>query len=149
MGETRDRLLAELLDREAIRNLAIRYADRVWQNDVDGVVALFTNDGEFIFSGSTELLQVKGRENLTVFFERGFERLGRPLPFVHNHLVEMTDADHATGTASLEVRSGQRELQLVAVGSYRDEYEKVGGEWKFKRRTATLFRFDDSAAPRA
>ena len=33
-------LLQELLDREAIRDLPLRYCDCVWRNDIDGLVSL-------------------------------------------------------------------------------------------------------------
>ena len=41
-----DALLQELADREAIRDLACRYAHHVWQRQVAPAVELFTEDGE-------------------------------------------------------------------------------------------------------
>ncbi len=41
-----DALLQELAAREAIRDLACRYAHHVWQKQVAAAVELFTEDGE-------------------------------------------------------------------------------------------------------
>jgi hypothetical protein len=38
-------LLQEVIDREAIRTLPLRYCHCVWQKDFDGYVNLFTDDG--------------------------------------------------------------------------------------------------------
>jgi len=45
MERSRDDVLQALLDREAIRDLASRYADCVWRKDVEGAVNLFAADG--------------------------------------------------------------------------------------------------------
>lgn len=49
MAKTKNQLEA-LLDREAIRDLPVRYCDRVWHDDIDGLVALFAKDGEFVIA---------------------------------------------------------------------------------------------------
>jgi len=41
-----ERTVRELADLEAIRDLARRYAHYVWQNDLDRLVEVFTDDGE-------------------------------------------------------------------------------------------------------
>ena len=46
-----DELLSELLDREAIRELPVRYCDCVWRNDMAGIVKLFAEDGSFTVKG--------------------------------------------------------------------------------------------------
>ena len=45
--------LAQLLAREAIRDLPVRYCDCAWRNDIDGIVDLFAADGSFtaVFDG--------------------------------------------------------------------------------------------------
>jgi len=61
MGERSDKTevadaakLRDLTDKEAIRDLARRYAHCVWQKDVDGAIALFTDDAE-MDTGDIEL----------------------------------------------------------------------------------------------
>jgi ketosteroid isomerase-like protein len=42
------KLVRELADREAIRDLPIRYCDCISRNDLADVVSLFTDDGSFV-----------------------------------------------------------------------------------------------------
>ena len=45
--KSQETLRQEMIEREAIRTLAVRYGHCVWQKDVDGYVNLFTEDGSF------------------------------------------------------------------------------------------------------
>jgi hypothetical protein len=56
--------IAELADRDAIRELPQRYCDCVWQGDVAGVVNLFAENGSFTVSGGGRDRSVTGRANL-------------------------------------------------------------------------------------
>ncbi len=47
MPKSIEQTITELADREAIRELPQRYCDCVWQGDVEGIVKLFADDGEF------------------------------------------------------------------------------------------------------
>jgi hypothetical protein len=49
--KTTDELVIELADREAIRDLPVRYCDCVWQNDLKTMVELFAEDGIFVIKG--------------------------------------------------------------------------------------------------
>ena len=57
----------ELTDREAIRDLARRYAHHVWRKEVPAAVGLFTEDGE-MDTGDAPVIQ--GREALTEGYQR-------------------------------------------------------------------------------
>jgi SnoaL-like domain len=50
--KTTDELVRELADREAIRDLPIRYCDCISRNGLEGVVSLFTEDGSFVVKTS-------------------------------------------------------------------------------------------------
>jgi ketosteroid isomerase-like protein len=50
--KTTDELVRELADREAIRDLPIRYCDCISRNDLEGVVSLFTEDSSFVVKTS-------------------------------------------------------------------------------------------------
>ena len=47
MAKTREQQIDEMLDREAIRDLAVRYCHHIWRDEVDAVGTLFTADGVF------------------------------------------------------------------------------------------------------
>jgi len=47
MAKSVEARLQEMEDREAIRELPLKYCDLVWKKDVPAIVNLFTEDGEF------------------------------------------------------------------------------------------------------
>ena len=128
--------LRELTDREAIRDLARRYAHHVWQKEIAAAVDLFAEDGEMDTGQAPPL---RGRAALLEAYER---MLGdaRFQPFVHNHVIEL-HGDHATGHCYLDLRGSQDGRSMIGAGYYDDEYVRVGGEWKFRSRKLTMSHF--------
>ena len=131
--------LQEVLDREAIRTLPQRYCHCVWQKDLDGYAALFTEDGTF-GTDDPSLPRGQGRQQLRGLIEGALNDLG-PRPFIHNHVIELTGPDSATGTCYVEVHLLKEGKKWEMRGWYNDEYAKVGGEWKFKSRQITTDSF--------
>ena len=70
----------------------------------------------------------------------------KPRPYIHNHAIELRGSNRATGTVYVELRSPAVNWEWIGTGYYDDEYEKVGGEWKFKSRKINLVRFTPPAA---
>ena len=134
-----DQAVQDLLDREAIRDLPLRYCDCVWRDDVDGIVDLFSDDGAFIIKltdgGESS---AKGSADLHKFYSGGLEM--QPRPYIHNHVVDLVDAERATGRCYLDLRSAKNEMAWLGAGYYNDEYRKVGGRWKFASRTFNIVR---------
>jgi len=134
-------LLQEVIDREAIRNLPLRYCHCVWQKDLDGYVNLFTDDGA-VSTNDPSLPHAQGRVALRSMIGEGLDTM-KPRPFIHNHVIELQGPDRATGTCYVEVRLLREGKKCLMAGWYNDEYAKVGEEWKFKSRQITI----DSFAP--
>lgn len=122
-----------LLDLEAIRNLARRYAHCVWQKDLAGAAALFTEDGE-MDTGDRPAL--KGRRAIQESYE---QLMGEAVfhPFVHNHLIEL-DGDRASGICYLDLRASIGGESMIGSGVYHDRYARENGEWKFRSRKLTM-----------
>ena len=131
--KTTDELVRELADREAIRDLAIRYCDCLCQNDLDGLVSLFTEDGGFIARNSENEVVTRGRIELKRMYENLLSDT-HPRPFTHTHVVELLSANSATGRCYVELRSAKLEVEWLGSGYYDDEYTKVREEWKFASR---------------
>ncbi len=131
-----DELVTELLDREAIRELPVRYCDCVWRNDLAGLVDLFAEDGVFTVKGRERSITQKGREALRRMYSEALGDLN-PRPYIHNHVVDLAGSDRATGRCYVELRSLARNMEWIGSGYYEDEYVKVGGKWKFASRTFT------------
>ena len=124
-------LVQEMADREAIRDLPLKYCHYVWKKDVSAIVNLFTEDGEFDAGGAQ--LAAKGRAALLKAYQEGLSTL-EPHPFIHNHVFELQGADRATGNCYLDLRAVRDGQSIIAGGYYDDEYAKVNGEWKFRSR---------------
>jgi ketosteroid isomerase-like protein len=123
-------VLERLVAREAIEDLAVRYAMAVDDRDVDTVLSCFIPDGTFVRRGT----ETSGSE-LRPFWERMMARYGLTVHTVHGHLVTV-DAGTATATG---VQAGSAELHhagtlVRASYRYRDRYARLDGRWLFARR---------------
>jgi len=134
--KTVEEKLTELGDREAIRDLPVRYCDCVWRGDVAGIVDLFTDDGSFTIKGHEREVTTKGREALLVMYNEGLRDL-TPRPYIHNHVVELGYYGRARGRCYVELRNASRGMAWAGTGYYDDEYVKTGEQWKFSSRHFT------------
>jgi uncharacterized protein (TIGR02246 family) len=137
-AKSTETLLQEVIDREAIRTLPVRYCHCVWQKDLDGYVNLFTEDGSFV--PDSGLPHAQGHAELRKIVGGGLETL-KPRPFIHNHVIELLGPDRAKGTCYVEVRMLRDGKKWLMTGWYDDEYAKIDGEWKFKSRKITTDSF--------
>jgi ketosteroid isomerase-like protein len=127
--------LRTLADKEAIRDLARRYAHHVWQMEVGPLVDLFVEDGEMDTSLETP---IRGRDALREAFQRLVDDDQSDLqPFVHNHVIDL-DGDRATGTAYIDLRSVREGRSMLGSGYYQDRYVRQGEVWKFQSRALVL-----------
>jgi ketosteroid isomerase-like protein len=131
--KTTDELVRELADREAIRDLPIRYCDCISRLDLDGVVSLFTEDGAFLVRDSENEVVIRSHAELRKMYEQ-LVRNVRPRPYTHTHVVELRGPNNATGRCYVEMRSAKVEMEWVGFGYYEDEYVKIRDEWKFASR---------------
>jgi hypothetical protein len=133
--------IQEVIDREAIRSLPLRYCHCVWQKDLDGYANLFTEDGSFA-TNDPSLPRAQGREALRSMIGGQLD-VSKPRPFIHNHVIDLLGPDRAKGTCYVEVKLLRDGKKWLMSGWYDDQYAKVNGEWKFKSRQITV----DSFAP--
>ncbi|HJO24648.1 MAG: nuclear transport factor 2 family protein [Myxococcota bacterium] len=123
----------ELADREAIRDLARRYAHHMWRKEVAETTELFTEDGE-MDTGDAPVL--RGRTAILEAYQGALED-SQFHPFVHNHIVELR-GDEATGTCYLDLRATMEGRSMIGSGYYDDRYTRVDGAWKFRSRRLTM-----------
>lgn len=144
MPKSIEQTITELADRDAIRELPQRYCDCVWQGDVEGLVRLFVDDGEFTIVGNKREVTNKGRAELLKTYQAGLANL-TPRPYIHNHVIEL-NGDRATGRCYVELRDASNNLNWLGTGFYNDEYVKVGDGWKFKSRRAQMVHMEPKLA---
>jgi hypothetical protein len=126
--------LARLVAKEAIRELAHRYAVAVDARDLDALVALF--DPEVRVGRDAT-----GREALRRDFERSLGAIGVSILFVGNHVIDFDAADAARARGivycAAQVQDGERWIEQAI--RYDDDYVLRDGAWLFARRRHRLF----------
>lgn len=131
-----DTSVRELVDKDAIRDLARRYAHCVWRKDVEGAVALFADDGEMDVGDRPPM---RGRAALLAEYAKMIT--GPELhPYVHNHIVEL-HGDTATGVCYLDLRGTVDGRSMIGAGWYDDRYVRDGDGWRFRSRKLTMCYF--------
>jgi ketosteroid isomerase-like protein len=128
-----------LADREAIRDLARRYAHAVWQKDAAGAIALFADDGEM---DTGDRPPIRGRQALLDAYQTMFAK-DEFHPMIHNHVIdfEAGDTRSASGTCYLDLEAVVDGVAMIGTGVYRDRYVRVGDEWKFRSRKLSMGSF--------
>jgi SnoaL-like domain len=135
MAKSTEQIVAELADRESIRELPIKYCDCVWRNDVGGIVDLFANDGAFITKGRKREHRAEGRDALLKLYGGLTSGDMTPRPYIHNHVIELKGSGQASGRCYVEIRDAKKNFEWAGSGFYEDVYVKAGDDWRFKSRT--------------
>ena len=122
-----------MLDREAIRDLAHRYAVAVCSRDADDMAELFDVEVENGRWGP-------GRDGVRAFYGNFFQSDERPHLFhVGTHRVDLGDGDTATGVAFTRyLTTGADGTWNDTMIVYFDTYRRRDGEWFFVRRKETV-----------
>jgi len=128
-----DELVAELADREAIRDLAVRYCDCIWRKDIDGLLGLFAEDATYVIKGVEVEAVSRGRDAIKKMHEKALAETS-PRLFVHNQIVNLLGRDRASSRCGVEVRNLDLTMEWIGVGYFEDENIKLGDSWKFSSR---------------
>ena len=119
--------LQELLDRDEIHQLIVRYSFALDSKDFDTVRALLAP--EAVMFGSTDY--------------RYWFKVQRELPdgwgghFTCDHQIDFVDDTHAQGLCyfvGYVARGGEHQSNVLHVSVYVDEYVKLDGKWYFQTR---------------
>jgi ketosteroid isomerase-like protein len=137
MTKSIEATVRELADLEAIRDLARRYAHYVWQSDIDGVIELFTDDGEM---DPGVRPPIKGRAALLEGFKQMLLAGGSFRPFISQHVVDVA-GDEATGFCYIDLRAAVAGTSMIGGGWYEDRYARTEKGWRFRRRKVVLSFF--------
>src|SRR4051812_16819039 len=136
-GKTLEERVQELIDREEIRELVARYAQRVSQRLT--MTDMFVENGEFIVRMPGQPVQVaRGHQQLEHAFATAAARPSLSMPAVHNQVISIS-GDEATGTAWVELYTLENNQRtFTGCGYYADRLRRVDGRWKFVARDATV-----------
>ena len=112
-----------------IRQLVARYALAVDTRDLEALAGLFSPT---VRIGRDKV----GRDALREWFGPILSEMRVSVHFVGTHIIEFTDADHASGIVYCRDELERPATQKWDVGQlqYSDDYVRVDGEWCFDRR---------------
>jgi hypothetical protein len=137
----RDKQIDDMLDREAIRDLPVRYCHFVRQKNVKAVLDLFSENAVFdVAVGADDFIADgahTGKATIEKVFSTGLDKID-PWPFVHNHVIDLQGNDRAKGWVYAEIRIGTEKMRAAQIVVYEDDYVKENGRWKFHKRALTL-----------
>ena len=121
--------LAELVARDRIRDLALRYALAVDGKDLDGVAGLFVPDVENGRYGP-------GRDGVKAFYDQSLRNFHCSMHLVGNHVIDFDDDEHAHGVVYCRAHHHVLEPEhwFDMALAYWDTYERIDGDWLFRRR---------------
>ena len=124
-----------LEDAQAIRNLKARYAEHCDAGyDADKIAEMFTEDAVWESEG---LGKYEGREQIRQFFRGASKIFTFAVHYNLNPHIEVTGDTARVRWYTLmpcTVAEGNRAVWRAGIDD--EEYVRVGGEWKFKRKTS-------------
>jgi hypothetical protein len=126
---------------DAIRQLVAKYCIALDMRDLDALCGLFPADVRVS-------RKARGRRALKVWFDQTLrEQFSGTAHVTGNHIIEFDDADHARGLvySRNEHEAGSEWVIMTMV--YWDLYERVEGDWLFRRRLPLYWYATDLNAP--
>jgi hypothetical protein len=142
LGSWQPEGIEERLDRleslAEIGQLVARYALAIDTRDLDALVGLFSPQ---VRIGRDQV----GRDALKEWFGPILSQMRVSIHFVGNHIIELTDADRASGIVYChdELERPATEQWEVGQLQYWDEYVRLDGTWFFDRRRFSRWYLTD------
>ena len=112
--------------------MASRYAVAMNHRDLDTLVGLFVDD---VRVGRDLVGRTALHENLAAQLRDGH----RTILQVSNHVIDVADADNATGVVGTRAEIERGDDWVIQVIEYHDTYERRDGRWLFVRRRHHLW----------
>lgn len=132
MAKSIEQRVRELEDRGQIIELTARYCWHIAHGEGEAAANLFTDDGVLDMTDA-DFKPVRGREAILRFYRASVREPEVALPFIHNHIIELS-GDDARGTCAIEARFSRNGESVTAAGYYEDKYRREGGRWLFAER---------------
>ena len=122
----------ELADREAIRDLARRYAHYVWQKE--DRPRRWTSSARTARWIPAKPPPLRGRAALLEAYQRMLGDAAPSSPSSHNHVDRPWPGTKPAGSATSTSARSTEGRSMIGSGYYEDRYRRVDGEWKFQSR---------------
>lgn len=112
--------------------MASRYAVALNHRNLDALVELFVAD---VRVGRDDVGRETLKQNMAAQLRDGH----RTILQVSNHVIDVVDADHATGIVGTRAEIERGDEWVIQVIEYHDTYERRDGRWLFVRRRHHLW----------
>jgi uncharacterized protein (TIGR02246 family) len=129
--------LQKLEDREAIRSLFIDYGRTLDARDFTAFAQLFAKDAEFVGgAGAT----ATGRDAVGALLQRLIttnypDSRGNNFHLFFGETIEVNGNEAtAVSKGAFVMASGTNRPEMLLLATYRDQFVREDGRWKFKRR---------------
>jgi SnoaL-like domain len=121
--------LRRLIDRDAIRDLAVRYGLAVDSKDLEALAQLFDAEASFGRWG-------KGPEGVKVFYDNTIRAFRSSMHMVGNHIIDFDDDNNAHGIVYCRAHHHYAEPDYWGdlAFAYFDKYVRRDGKWGFTSR---------------
>ncbi len=128
--------IQQLLDREEIRELRLRYSQLLDNGQAELMDEVFTQDAEVeVTVGSMKGLDAIKQSLKQAYHTFDTQNRGH-FPFVHavtNHNITFIDENRASGSCYLldfVTDRNQSQHPFLLLGHYVDQYVRIAGEWR-------------------
>ena len=112
--------------------MASRYAVALNHRNLDALVELFVAD---VRVGRDDVGRESLKQNMAAQLRDGH----RTILQVSNHVIDVVDADHASGIVGTRAEIERGDEWVIQVIEYHDTYERRDGRWLFVRRRHHLW----------
>jgi 3-phenylpropionate/cinnamic acid dioxygenase small subunit len=140
MQEQESKLIRELADREAIRDLMYRYGRAVDSVNLHGVLAVFDDPSSLVVQAGSAPERHDGRKAVEEFFagRAAYNKTNRLIRHRYkNPLIEL-NGDFATASVYWDEIREENNTLIQAGGTYFDKLRRTGDGWKFQERLIKL-----------
>jgi len=119
----------------ALHELRARYTHRYDSGDLEGFIALFTDDGVLQLGPAGF---ARGHDELRTALAGPMQTASFACHFTSDEITDFTGDDTAHGTSRFAVHYG-RSPDIQGAGTYHDEYRRTPDGWRFTSRTISFF----------
>jgi hypothetical protein len=138
---TLDERIDRLESLDALRQLVAKYCLALDMRDLDALCGLFPEDVRVS-------RDQRGRRALKVWFDQTLrEQFTGTAHVTGNHIIEFDDPDHARGLVYSRNEHETGDEWVIMTMTYWDTYERIAGDWLFRRRLPLYWYATDLNRP--
>ena len=127
---------------QRIRDLVSRYSMAVDDRALDELAELFARDGAFRHLNG---VGAHGRDAVREFYLERMKTMGPSYHYPHDHIVDVTGPDTASGVVNAHAEMGIDGRCIVVALRYNDDYVLEEDAWRFRDRALQFRYFMDLA----